>query len=104
MQIEINTDNNIKASDGLAEHVRNSITKAVGHFGDRLTRVVVHLSDENGEKKGPMEQKCVMEARPRGLQPLAVTHTADNLHMAVVGAAERLHNIVANQLGKLERH
>ncbi|MBK7384405.1 MAG: HPF/RaiA family ribosome-associated protein [Flavobacteriales bacterium] len=102
MQILIHTDKNIPASEGLNEHVRTSVEKAMAHFADHVTRVEVHLSDENGEKSGKPDQKCVMEARPRGMQPLAVTHLDSNLHQAIIGAAEKLHNLVANQRGKLE--
>ena len=42
-----------------------------------------------------------MEARLRGVKPLAVTHADTNLHQAIAGAAERLHNAVANLVGRM---
>jgi ribosomal subunit interface protein len=103
MQILIHTDNHIVASEGLEQHVQDTVAKAMAHFADHVTRVEVHLSDEKGEKSGHRLQRCVMEARPKGLPPLAASHDADNLHQAIAGAAERLHNLVANHRGKLEQ-
>ncbi|HQV37463.1 MAG: HPF/RaiA family ribosome-associated protein [Flavobacteriales bacterium] len=102
LQILIRTDKNIESSAGLEEHVRNNVNKAMAHFDERLTRVEVHLRDVNGDKFGERDHECMMEARLRGLKPLAVTHADSNLHQAIAGAAERLRNAVANLVGRME--
>lgn len=102
LKILIRTDKNIENSAGLEEHVRNSVNKAMAHFDERLTRVEVYLRDVNGEKFGERDHQCTMEARLRGLKPLAVTHADSNLHQAIVGSAERLRNAVANLVGRME--
>ena len=66
-----------------------------------LTRVEVHLSDENGGKSGPKDKRCKMEARPKGHQPILVSHDADSLTQAVEGAAEKLEHALEHLFGKL---
>lgn len=102
LKILIQTDKNIESSVGLEEHVRNTVSKAMAHFDERLTRVEVHLRDVNGEKFGDRDHECMMEARLRGLKPLAVTHADGNLHQAIAGASERLRNAVANLVARME--
>jgi len=70
------------------------------HLED-LTRVEVHLSDENGGKSGPKDKRCKMEARPKGHQPILVSHDADSLTQAVEGAAEKLEHALEHLFGKL---
>ena len=76
MQVEVSTDHNIEGSDGLTSRVVAEVTATLSRFSDQLTRVEVHVSDENADKGGAADKKCVIEARPVGLQPVAVTdHT-----------------------------
>ena len=70
------------------------------HLED-LTRVEVHLSDENGGKSGPKDKRCKMEARPKGHQPILVSHDADSLTQAVEGAAQKLEHALEHLFGKL---
>lgn len=104
MQVQLNTDKNIENSEDLAVHVRNVVTKTLGHLTERITRVEVHLEDMNGAKSGLHDHSCTMEARPRGLDPVAATHKASNIHQAVDGAATRLEGLLRSRFGKLDEH
>ena len=42
-----------------------------------------------------------MEARPAGMQPIAVTHTAPSMDEAVEGAAKKLRTTLDRSFGKL---
>ena len=88
MQIQVNSDNHIQSSIRLEEWVRTTIESTLERYAEDLTRVEVHLSDENGDKPGPHDMRCQLEARPKGHQPISVTHKADNLELAIDGAAE----------------
>ena len=101
MDVLVFTDKNIEGNEAFTEHVRAVVQKHLGHWSDRITRVEVHVGGENGQKNAQREQRCVMEARPRGLKPLAVTHHAANQHLAIEGAVERLVHLVGNHFGKL---
>lgn len=102
MLIQINTDRHIDGHETLAAQVRGAVETALGRFSDQITRVEVHLSDENGNKSGQFDKRCMMEARLEGRQPFAVTHEAATLELAIDGAAERLTHLVENTLGRLQ--
>ena len=102
MQIQVNTDHNIKGHEALTEDVNSVVTSALGRLGDHITRVEVHLSDENSNKKhGKDEIRCVMEVRLESHQPVAVTQHAATVHQAVGSAAEKLTRLLENTLGRL---
>src|SRR5665648_612318 len=102
MQIQINTDHNIEGREALADQVRGVVESALSRFSDHITRVEVHLSDENSDKKGGNdEMRCMMEARIEGRQPIAVTHQAAILDQAVDGAADKLTRLIESTLGRL---
>jgi len=104
MQVQINTDKNIKGGLPLSNHVQALLETRLRRFRDRLTRIEAHLSDENGHKPGSGgdDKRCVMEARPRGLQPMAVTHVAGNLDQALTGACEKLERLLDSILSQID--
>ncbi len=104
MQIQINTDDNIEGREELADQVKGVVESALERFSDRITRVEVHLSDENGRKSGQDDKRCMIEARVAGRQPTAVTHQAATLDQAVDGAAEKLRRSLESTLARLADH
>ena len=101
MQIQINTDKNIDGNEAFAEHARAVVEKSLEHYADQLTRVEVHMGDMNADKTSPQDHSCTMEARPKGMDPVAATYKAANSHLALEGAAKSLSNLLRTQLGKL---
>ncbi|WP_312680365.1 HPF/RaiA family ribosome-associated protein [Stutzerimonas nitrititolerans] len=101
MQIQVHSDNHIEGSARLVEWVSASVADKLDRFDDEITRVVVHLNDENGIKAGSQDKRCQIEARPKGLQPISVTHKAESLDLAVEGAIDKLGNALNHQFGKL---
>ncbi|WP_413792561.1 MULTISPECIES: HPF/RaiA family ribosome-associated protein [unclassified Pseudomonas] len=101
MQIQVNSDNHIQSSIRLEEWVRTTIESTLERYEEDLTRVEVHLRDENGDKPGPHDLRCQLEARPKGHQPVSVTHKADTLELAIEGAATKLENALEHLFGKL---
>ena len=51
MQIHVNTDSHIKCSAKLTHDIETVVDQALRRCGDRITRVEVHLSDENSSDK-----------------------------------------------------
>ena len=102
MQIQINAPS-IEGRDRLAAHVEAEVRDALSWLSDRITRVEVHLRDENADKGGADHKRCVMEARLRGRQPVVVTHHAATLEQATGGAADKLKALVKSVVGRL-RH
>ena len=104
MKIQINTDNNITGRETLVEMAENIITGAIGHLAKHVSRVEVHLSDENGEKTGGRDKRCMMEARLEGRQPIAVTDESNSLDEAINGAADKLKSSLDTILGRMTDH
>jgi ribosome-associated translation inhibitor RaiA len=104
MQIQINTDSNIEGREELASHVKGVVESALQRFSDRITRVEVHLSDQNAHKSGQDDKRCMMEARIEGRQPTSVTHTAATLDQAIDGSAEKLKRSIESTLERLQAH
>lgn len=100
MQVQINTDRNIEGNEALAARVSDVVESALSRFSERVTRVEVHLSDENAYKGGQHDNRCMMEARVEGRQPMAVTHTAATRDQAVDGAAGKLARMIESALGR----
>lgn len=103
MIIQVNSDKHVDGNVNVIVDVEEKVQRALERHAERITRVEVHLNDENAHKNGQDDQRCLMEARLNGLPPIAVTHKAPTLAQAVDGALERLRNAITNQLGRLER-
>lgn len=102
MHVQVNTDASIEGTEGLGERVKGAVEGTLARYAGRITRVEVHLSDENGERGGGADKRCVMEARVQGLRPEAVTHRAATLDDAIDGAAEKLERSIQSTLGRLD--
>jgi ribosome-associated translation inhibitor RaiA len=102
MEIQINTDSHIAGLETLAEQAEATIIGALGHLAKHVTRVEVHLSDENGKKNGVMDKRCMMEARLVGRQPIAVTDESDSLDESISGAADKLKSALDRTLGRIQ--
>jgi ribosome-associated translation inhibitor RaiA len=99
--VQIHTDPNIQASEALTAQVEALVAGALERFSDRISRVQVHLGDENGHKGGSNDKRCMMEARLDGRPPIAVTQQAATVDQALDGAAEKLERSIASMLGRL---
>lgn len=90
MIIQFNTDNNVHGSEKVTAPLIAIISEQLSRFKDRITRIEVHLSDENGLKEGPNDVRCLLEARIERRRPIAVTSNANTYEQAVSGATEKL--------------
>ena len=79
MRVQLNTDRHMEADDELAHQVETVMEGTVGRFADQITRVEVHLSDENSHQGSGNDKCCMLEARLAGLQPVAVRYQAATL-------------------------
>lgn len=100
MQIQINSDNSVAVDSPLSRLVESTVSNVLKRFEDRITRVEVHLSDVNADKFGIQDKRCLIEARPAGQGPLAVTNQAANLEEAVGGAARKLKRLLDSHFGR----
>jgi ribosome-associated translation inhibitor RaiA len=104
MQIQFHTDHNIVGSERQNAYFTTDITEALSRFSIHITRLEVHLADENGAKEGKKDQRCMIEARLEGMQPIAVTNHADSVDQAIKGATDKLKTALDTALGKLKTY
>lgn len=100
MQIQVNTDNHVQGDERLAEFVQTTVGSTLERFASRITRIEVHLSDENADKGG-LDKRCLLEARVEGRAPTAVSHVAASVAEAVEGAAVKMASALDSALGRL---
>lgn len=100
MQIQVNTDHNVKGGHLLIKYVEGLLNESLNNFKDEVTRVEVFVSDENSHKGGDDDLRCTMEARIRGMQPIAVTHNDENIDLAIAGATDRIVRSVRKTIQK----
>jgi len=103
VQIEINY-RNMDKSDAVNGHIEQELGSAVGRFSERLTRVEVHLSDENAGKSGPDDKRVMFEARPRGMDPIAVEARDNDMYKAISEAAGKLRRALTTRFEKADAH
>ena len=104
MIIQYNTDNSITGNEKANEYFSTTITDALSRFSNQITRVEVHLTDENSNKEGQNDKRCMLEARLEGMQPIAVTCSADTVEQAVKGAIDKLKSSLDTVIGRLRTH
>lgn len=104
MQIHVNGDNQIHARERLSARVEATVGGALARFGERISRVEVHLTDENHLKNGQAEKRCLIEAHINGHASTAVSHHAPTLDQAVDGATHKLERAIDHTLGRLRNH
>jgi ribosome-associated translation inhibitor RaiA len=101
VQVHLVTDNHIHGGEHLNAEITSSVEAALDRFSPQLTRVEVHLADENGQKSGEGDKRCTIEARLAGLPPLVAHNNAETLGQAVDGALEKLVAQLDHKLGRL---
>jgi ribosome-associated translation inhibitor RaiA len=104
MKIQFNTGRNIIGSEELKTSLTSLIASELIRFENHITRLEVHLSDEDGNKHGQKDKRCMIEARLEGMQPIAVTNHADTHEQAVTGAVDKLKSSLNTIRGRLRNH
>jgi ribosome-associated translation inhibitor RaiA len=104
MEIQFNTDKNIEGKERLENYVKELIGSSLKRFEDRVTRIEVFLSDENSHKESQDDKKCVLEARPNGLKPIAVTCQEATIEKAITGAIDKMKASLTTVIGRLQNH
>lgn len=104
MLVEVNTDKNIKNSERLIDYCQSMVESELSRFDEYITRVEIHLSDENGDKGGDDDKRCLIETKLKGKSPVAVKNTASNIDDAISGALDKITKVLETSLDKMRNH
>lgn len=98
MIIQINTDKNISGNEKLENYLNSIIADELSNFSEHITRIEVHLSDENSHKTGDNDKRCMLEARLENRQPIAVTSHANSVEQAVNDSLIKIKSLIESQM------
>lgn len=104
MTIQLNAGKDLNIHELFAEKLKALLTAGLKRFSEHITRLEVHLSDENGTKKGENDKRCVLEARMEGRQPIAVTADAHTHEESVKSAMHKLKASLDTITGKMKNY
>jgi len=104
MTIQINSDHTISENERMDAYFKTVIADSLKLYSEHITRIEVHFSDENGNKEGLNDKRCMLEARIEGKQPSAVTAQADTIEEALNSAIEKMTALLKTELGRMKSH
>lgn len=104
MQILINTDKNVDGNERAINFYTSELKKELDRFDDKITRIEVHFGDENGEKFGKNDNRCLLEVRLQKKQPIAVTDHAESPEKAFYNAVEKLKKVLNSTFEKMREY
>lgn len=99
MHIEINYRDG-HSSQSLDAKITATLESVLEHMADKITRIEVHLGDENSHKSGPADKRCLIEARPAGLDPIAVETHGEDLYDTFEEGARKLKRALTTRFEK----
>ena len=82
-EILVESDNHLEVHKNYIDSVKTDVAQAFERFEQYITRIEIHFSDQNSNKKGEMDKKCLIEVRIKHHQPIAVHKQAPSLHQAL---------------------
>ncbi|MAY84501.1 MAG: hypothetical protein CMP59_10250 [Flavobacteriales bacterium] len=101
MTIQINTDKNIEGSQNMEAYFTERLEEGLKHFSELITRLEVHVSDQNADKEGADDIQVRIEARVRGKEPVLVEARAGNQEAALSAAIDKIQGLMRKIKGKL---
>jgi len=104
MQFQFNSNSSVMGTENVAERIEAMVRQKLARYEDRLTRVEVHVADDNGSKHGADDKHCTIEARPRGGKPIGVTEKASKVDDAARKAANTIAQRLERHFGKGDKH
>lgn len=104
MKIQFNTDKTINGDEKNEHYFSELLANKLERYQSHITRIEVHVTDQNGNKEGAHDILCLLEARLEGRQPMAVSYQADSTEQAVNGAIDKLKAALDTILGRLQNH
>lgn len=100
MQFQFNSDNQISGEADLASRLETLVRTRLDRVLDRLTRIEVHVGDDNGPRGGADDKRCTIEIRPMGMQPITASDRASTVEAAASSAADKVLSAFDRQSGK----
>ena len=101
MQVIINSDNQVDLQSDFIDHWQGEIASSLQRFSDWITRVEVHLTDENSKSKESVDDiRCLIEARPANRQPVSIEVRGESPEHALATGVQTMDRRLGTLLDK----
>lgn len=104
MIIQINAGKNLNVNKEYSSQLDSLLTEELSRYSEHITRLELHLSDQDGTKESLCDKKCILEVRLEGRQPIAVSATSNTYDQAVDSAIDKIKASLNTIIGKLRDH
>jgi ribosome-associated translation inhibitor RaiA len=103
MKIQVNSDKTIDVDANLTRSIEDEVTRVLGRFATKLTRVEIHLSDVDKKKMGQADKRCLIEVRPMGARPLTASARDTKMSTSISGALAKMQRSLTTFFGRRGR-
>jgi len=100
MKIQVNSDKTIAVDASLTRFVEGEVSRVLGRFATKLTRVEIHLSDLSHMKAGQGNKRCLVEVRPAGARPVSASAKATQMASAIGQAMGKMQRSLTTFFGR----
>src|SRR5580658_5083704 len=104
MIIQFNSDHHGTATEAFKAPLIASISEKLSRIDEHITRLDVHLKDENGSKGGLNDKRCMLEAHVQGSHLISVTSHANTYEQALSAAIDKLKSSLSTVEGRMKNH
>ena len=105
MKVLLKGDTQVKDHLAMTSYLEGVLGASLSHFGEHVSRVDAHLSDDNSPAKANVDNiHCTLEAQLVGMAPVIAKDRAATSHQAIQGAADKLERALTHAKGKREAH
>lgn len=88
MLFQFNSDNHVQCDAAVETRVRTLVDARLRNVQQKISRVEVHVGEINGPRGG-VDKRCAVELRPKGLDPITASETAETIELAAAGATDK---------------
>ncbi len=97
---------NVQARDfsltkAIETYTQEKLQAMIHHYGDRILKVTVHLSDDNGPKGG-IDKHCHIHVDMKKLPTVVIEDSDENLYAAIDLGCHRAERAVRKMLEKVQ--
>lgn len=92
---------NFSLTDAIDTYTRQKLESMIHHYGGRILKVIVHMSDDNGPKGG-IDKHCHIHVEMKKLPTVVIEDSEDNLYTAIDNATQRAERAVRKTLDKVQ--
>lgn len=104
MHIQVNSNHSIDLDEATIRTITEAVRPALQRFSSDISGVDIYVNDENAEKGGAADKRCLMEARVPGFDRVAVSDASSDLLLACRRTSQKLGRAIGHRLDKARSH